>query len=76
VRATAGKPAGAWRSGRRRRDVEQRGEGQRGSGERRARRWRGTWHGEERCGVARARESGRRRRRSGVEGNREREGWR
>jgi hypothetical protein len=30
----------AWRLGRRRRDVEGQGEGQRGSGERRARRWR------------------------------------
>jgi hypothetical protein len=39
----------AWRSGRRRRDVEGRGEGQRGSGERRARRWRA--HGAERSGA-------------------------
>jgi hypothetical protein len=60
--------------GARRRDVERRGEGQHGSGERRARRWRGTWRREEWRGAAGARESGRRRRRSGAERNREREG--
>jgi hypothetical protein len=40
VRAAAGKPTGAWRSGRWRRNMEGRGEGQCGSGERRAQRWR------------------------------------